>query len=521
MTIHKAGRETVAIKFRLHLLINVCLALGLTCASLRADAAPDPHALVNTAIERMGERQVFDSVQRLSTEEDGLQNHAMDAEHPGPPYFPDYFHAEEQIDFQLPALRRKFTVGADPLYGNNADTVFTTSGATAVNQRNGKTVPRRTPTPRHWLLQNPVAVLRAALAASDLKFAENETILGISQRCVSFHQGDTFVRLFLNPLNGYLTGSEITTTEPWEAIWDIADVRLKTIYTSWEIQSGGLHYPLEWDVFFDDYPFEMRTISKVSVNPTFNADQFQALADDSVPVAAGVDDFGPGPPDRPIVEIAPGVLQVTPGPRPANFSTLIVKQADGIVIIEAPTSSGWSSKIIEEANHRFPGMPVKAVVTTDNIWWHFAGVREYAARGIPIYVLDQNAALVGSLIASPRTLNPDTLQRQPRKPKLIEVNRETKIGSGPNQVVLYPIRASTNQVLMAYLPVHRLLYTADMAGPFGPGGSFVSPQSIWELRTEVQRQAIKVETLVGIHLVPAPWSKLESQINDVLKSSAH
>jgi len=507
----------VEIRHSLHSLICTSVSLVALICAPPALAAQDPHTLVNTAIERMGGRQVFDSVQRLSTEEDGLQYHVMDAEHPVPPFSPDYFHAEEQVDFHLPALRRKFTTGADPLYGNNADTVFTPSGASAVNQRNGKSVQRRTPAPRHWLLQSPIAVLRAALAADDLKLAADVTILGITQHCVSFHQGDTFVRLFLNPLNGYLTGSEIITTEPWEAVWDIADVRFKTIYTSWEIEPGGLHFPLQWDVFFDNYPFQTHSISKVSVNPNFNADQFQALAGEEVPVAGSVDDLAPGPPDRPIVEIAPGVLQVTPGPRPGNFSTLIVRQADGIVIIEAPTSSGWSSNIIKEANQRFPGMPIKAVVTTDNIWWHFAGIREYAARGIPIYVMDQNVALVGSLIASPRTLNPDSLQEQTRKPKLIQVGGKIMIGSGANQVVLYPIRASTNQVVMAYFPQHQLLYTADMAGQFGPGGAFVYPQSIWELRNEVQQQAIKVETIVGIHLMPTPWSKLEAQIEDVLK----
>jgi hypothetical protein len=511
----------VKVNLGLRFFANMALTLAaLICVALPAVAAQDPHRLVDTAIEKMGGHQVFDSVQRLSIEEDGLQYHVMDNEHPVPPFYPDYFHVEEQIDFHLPALRRKFTTGADALYGNNADTVFTSSGTSAVNQRNGKQVLRRTPAPRHWLLQNPVAVLRAALAADDLKSAADLTILGITQRSVTFHQGDTFVRLFFNPLNGTLTGSEITTTEPWEAIWDIADVRLKTIYTSWDIEPGGFHYPLQWDVYFDDYAFQTHTISKVSVNPSFNADQFQALADETIPVAGRVDDLAPGPPDRPIVEIAPGILQVTPGPRPGNFSTLIVKQVDGIVVIEAPTSSGWSSKITEEANRRFPGIPIKAVVTTDSIWWHFAGVREYVARGIPVYVMDQNASLVHSLIDSPRTLNPDTLQQQPRKPRLIEVSHAITIGSGPNRVVLYPIRATTNQALMAYFPEHQLLYTADMAGLL-PNGSFVFSQNIWELQNEVQQQGITVKTIVGIHLLPTPWSKLEAQVKDVLSTPTH
>lgn len=391
-------------KVRLNLFRALIILVSLSLRALSAPQPnPTPRILVETAIERMGGHEAFDVVQRLSIEETGLQYHLMDAEHPSPPFYPDYFHAQEQIDFQLPAVRRKFTDGADALYGNHADAVYTPAGVTAVNQRAGKTVSRRTPTPRHWLLQNPVAVLRAALVADDLKAARDATIWGINQHSVVFHHEGTSVRLFFNLLNGYLTASEIITTEPWEVVWDIADVRLKTLYTGWEIQPGGFHFPEQWDVFFDDLPFMTRTISRVSVNPSFPSDTFQPLADETTPLRGKVDDLAPGPPDRPMVELAPGVLQVTPGPMPGNFTTIIVHQSDGIVIIEAPCSSGWSSKIIEEAQRRFPGIPIKAVVTADDIWWHFAGIREYVARGIPIYLLDQNAAILRALIAAPRT----------------------------------------------------------------------------------------------------------------------
>src|SRR5579863_3055 len=356
-------------------LFRILIILASPSLSLRAVSAPQanptPRILVETAIERMGGHEIFDAVQRLSTEESGLQYHVMDAEHPSPPFYPDYFHAQEQIDFQIPAVRRKFTDGADALYGNHADAVYTPTDVTAVNQRAGKTVLRRTPTPRHWLLQNPIAVLRAALTADDLKPAPDVVIWGVNQHSVAFHHEGTPVRLFFNPLNGYLTASEIITTEPWEVVWDIADVRLKTLYDDWEIEPGGFHFPQQWDVFFDDLPFMTRTVSSVSVNPSFPSDTFQPLADEATPMRGNVDDLAPGPPDRPLLELAPPVLQVTPGPMPGNFTTIIVNQTDGIVIIEAPCSSGWSNKIIEEAQRRFPGVPIKAVVTADNIWWHF------------------------------------------------------------------------------------------------------------------------------------------------------
>jgi hypothetical protein len=68
---------------------------------------------------------------------------------------------------------------------------------------------------------------------------------------------------------------------------------------------------------------------------------------------------------------------------------------------------------------------------------------------------------------------------------------------------------------MTYFPEHQLLYTADMAGPFGPVAAFSSPQGIWELQSEVLHQGIKVNTIIGLHLLQTPWSKLETQVREI------
>lgn len=64
-----------------------------------------------------------------------------------------------------------------------------------------------------------------------------------------------------------------------------------------------------------------------------------------------------------------------------------------------------------------------------------------------------------------------------------------------------------------------MLYTADMAQPFGPGGSFVSNQAIWEVREEVLHQKIKVDNIIGLHLLQTPWSRLETQVDEALKTT--
>ena len=49
------------------------------------------------------------------------------------------------------------------------------------------------------------------------------------------------------------------------------------------------------------------------------------------------------------------------------------KQDDGIVILEAPISSGYSAKVIAEAKKRFPGIPIQAVITTSDSWLTLPG----------------------------------------------------------------------------------------------------------------------------------------------------
>ena len=116
------------------------------------------------------------------------------------------------------------------------------------------------------------------------------------------------------------------------------------------------------------------------------------------------------------VEIAPGVLQI-----PGNWYTTVVRQKDGLVIIDAPISSGYSRQVIEEARRRFPGVPIKAVITSTSYWWHFAGIREYAAQGVPIYVLDVNKPLISSALKAPHLSYPDDLVRSRKTLKLITV----------------------------------------------------------------------------------------------------
>src|SRR5262249_18496705 len=118
----------------------------------------------------------------------------------------------------------------------------------------------------------------------------------------------------------------------------------------------------------------------------------------------------------PAQEVAPGVELIS-----GLWNVEEIRQSDGIGILEGPISSGYSKRVIEDARKRFPGLPIKAVISTSDAWPHIGGLREYAAEGIPVYALDLNRPILERLLSAHHHLEPDTLAAQVRPPRLVYV----------------------------------------------------------------------------------------------------
>jgi hypothetical protein len=175
--------------------------------------------------------------------------------------------------------------------------------------------------------------------------------------------------------------------------------------------------------------------------------------------------------------------------------------------------------VIAEANRRFPGAPIKAVISTSDAWPHIGGAREYAARSIPIYALDLNKLILDRLIAAPHHSKPDALERARKvKPRFQIVSAKTEIGSGPNRLELYPIRSETGErMIMVYLPEHKLLYGSDLVQQLSDGSYFM-PEYLLELMESVAREKLTVAKVFGMHTGLKPWGEIESAVSKVKSS---
>ncbi len=376
--------------------------------------------------------------------------------------------------------------------------------------------------PPSWETQNPLRALLLADTAADLRLRHSVLLHDHRMDVVAFRNGPYPVRLLIDALTHLPAAVEATvsysaptsTGVAWNSWGDVAE---RTEYMNWNVISG-IRYPFQWDVFRNDNLNRTTSISSAEVDTSVSEDDFRitprALAEaaktqgetaDNLPLGHSV--LGAPAVNLPIREIAPGVVQI-----PGSWYVTLVRQDKGVVVIDAPISAGYSTRVLAEAARRFPGSPITAVVASTGFYWHIAGLREYAARGIPIYVRDRNVPVVRRLIAAPRNLVPDELSRAPKVPIIRSVSIRTTIGSGQNALVILPISQATEDMLMTWLPSARILHTAEMVQPFGPNDGLLYPESLLELHRSVKEAGLDVAAIIGMHVSPRPWSDVEAAL---------
>ncbi|HEX8776728.1 MAG TPA: hypothetical protein VF738_01315 [Rhodanobacter sp.] len=370
--------------------------------------------------------------------------------------------------------------------------------------------------PAAWEIEEPISALLYAEKANDLLQEPDVSLHGIPQHVVSFHLGRFPVQLFLDVSTGMPSAVEVLRVQPRADSSDIAynamgDLTDRIEWMNYAV-FDGVRYPVQADFFRNGVHLEVTTCNDLRVNGA-QEDQYFQMAQTDVPLSRTTSDElqlgqavarAPNP-KAPITEIAPGVVQI-----PGSWFTTIVRQPDGLVIIDAPISSGYSRKVLDEAARRFPGVPVKALVTSTAFYWHVAGIREYAARGIPIYARDRNIPVIRALLNAPHTLAPDTLARHPASPILRPVSQPTHLGQGRNAIVLYPVSEGEQPMLMSWIANAHLLHTAEMVMPLGPQGALLQPESLLELKHSVEKTPVATRGLrmIGMHMRPTPWSTL-------------
>ena len=469
--------------------------------------------LLHNALAAMGGEQKIRDLKTLHLTMLGHRNFLEQSERPEGPYIVEYEEIDEWRDLEhgrwqqeahsrdvLEESSLKMIVAEEAAAQKAGDKEF--AGSDELLQ-----------TASDALAFGPERVLLNGITATDLKRLPDLKLQDVPHQVAQFTSAGIPVRVFLNAETHLPTAVEWVSVYPYGIFWSIwGDVTTRVYYSLWWLQNG-IHYPLQLDVFRNNLPDRSATIRKIEFNAQVPAETFAITPAVRSAFAARARITADERPlqiaSRPVQEPAPGIVII-----PGAWNTTIVRQQDGLVVLEAPISSGYSAKVIAEAERRFPGVPIRAVITTSDAWPHIGGVREYVARKIPVYVVARTVPLLQRFLDAPRTILPDALAKSPRKPLLHQVSDRVAIGSGPNRIEIYPLRGETSErQMMVYFPEHKLLYGSDVFQKT-PDGKYFYPQTVSEVAAAVEREHLSVERFFMMHMGVTPWQDALGVLRD-------
>jgi len=356
------------------------------------------------------------------------------------------------------------------------------------------------------LALGPERVLLAALAEGDATIRQDTVIGGKHCRTVTFRGGR--VTVYLSVESRLPVAVEVVQSfpeNPTLGMW--GDIHTVTLFQAWALTPQGIRLPLQLTTFRNGRPFRRVVIRKLELGAPAPSDSFPV---DSGRVAAARARAMATPwTGKDLQEMAEGVVFV-PGP----FNMMLVGSSRGVLVIGAPYSEAYSRGALAEAERRFPGVPITGVVLPSGTWPHIGGVREFIARGIPVYAAGGTADVVAAVAVAPHTIAPDSLARVRTPVILHRVDTAITLGAGPNRVRLLPNRgpgAAHESQLVVYLPGHRFVFAGDLYLPqrFEPN---LWRQSLDELRTLLGGAGITPERVAAMHFAPTPWAAVRATL---------
>ena len=361
---------------------------------------------------------------------------------------------------------------------------------------------------RDALALGPLRLLRTALGALDLHFSSAETVRSTSHTVLAFSWQGMPVRIMLNPFN-HLPDAVEKVAQFHDHWYPWGDVRQRIYFDNWQTVRG-IRYPTNqveerngvlWkSTQFLDLKFEVPRDAAL-----FNMDAKTAR------LGAQSKGWERSFEAKTATQLAPGITLF-----PGAWNATLVKQEDGIAVLEAPVSGTYVAGVMAEAKKQYPNLPLTAVMSTSDSWPHVGGVRQAVALNLPVYILDLNKPLLDRLIAAKHELHPDLLAETPRGPVWRIVSQKTSLGSGENRMELYPLRgASTERQYLVYFPQHHLLYASDTLA-INDDGTLYDPELMREVVEAVEREGLEVSTVFAMHHGPVAWTSVVALVKKAL-----
>jgi glyoxylase-like metal-dependent hydrolase (beta-lactamase superfamily II) len=205
-------------------------------------------------------------------------------------------------------------------------------------------------------------------------------------------------------------------------------------------------------------------------------------------------------------ELAPGVWHLTGG----SHHSLLVEQAAGLVVVEAPLYADRSEALLAWIAERFPGKPVTHVIASHFHGDHAAGLRTFVAAGATVIAGDAALGLYRRVFAARRTIEPDDLATSPRLATLrgVDPGDHIALPDAARPVDIYTVD-TTHAADMLVAVAGGVLFVSDIFSPGFPA----SPPLLRELRQAItDHPTVRVDRIAGGHGGTATLAELDALI---------
>lgn len=290
----------------------------------------------------------------------------------------------------------------------------------------------------------------------------------------------------------------VSKVETWIPSPVTGDMLVETTFEGYK-DYGGVKFPSHIEQKQGGYMVLDLNIDKVQPNPA-NAASMEAP--DSVKQAA--------PPKVTVAsqKLADGVWFLGGG----THNSVLIEYKDFLAVVEAPNNEQRSLAVIAEAKRLVPGKPIRYLINTHHHWDHSGGIRTYVAEGATIITSEPNKAYYEEAWKQPRTLEPDMLSENPKKPTFITVKDMYALTDGDRTLDLYLTQGDTHNayILFGYLPKEKILIEADDFTPPAPGVALVPLATKFgnNLYDNIQRLKLDITTIAPLHGNVAPYSAM-------------
>lgn len=144
---------------------------------------------------------------------------------------------------------------------------------------------------------------------------------------------------------------------------------------------------------------------------------------------------------------------------------MIVEFSDFLLIAESPVKSENGELIIEEAMKIAPNKPIKYFVFGHYHPHYLGGIRPFVHKGAKIIASKQDKEYVSYIVNAKHTLNPDSLQLEPKPLMFEEIKDSLTISDDRTEMKIYFIGEKskhTKDYLIYYFPKEKLLFEDDL-----------------------------------------------------------